>query len=408
MTTRGGDMRHVDPERIPRTLDGDEEMVRSRVNRRRFLASGAVAAGFTLAARAGAGAGQRPIRCGFVGVGNRGSSLLREMLALRNVEVAAICDTSKTNGDRAGDAVEKAGGKRPALLSEWGKLLVREDIPVIISALPCDLHYPMYRDALAAGKHLYGEKPMCLTAEHADRLVRQSRNTGTVFQIGYQRRFSRVYQESVKRFQQGIIGQPFDGRGARFSSGGPYRKPGEWISLRARSGDWMLEQAVHHWDGLNWALRELPVSACGTGHHDLFKDHDPMRDMSDYYTATMTYRSGLVFTWTHSHASAPHRHFRGMYERLIGPKGGIDLSEGLIALHEPGPGGKRTIQLESPTRENITRLALTSFLDCVRTGQRPVVGVEEGRDATFFGLLVQKAVYDKRVVTLDEACKAHA
>ena len=43
-----------------------------------------------------------------------------------------------------------------------------------------------------------------------------------------------------------------------------------------------------------------------------------------------------------------------------------------------------------------------SFFDSVRTGQPPAVGAKEGRDATLFGLLVRKAVYEKRVVTMDE------
>ena len=305
---------------------------------------------------------------------------------------------------RACDLVEEAHGKRPHEYKGWTELLNQDDIPAVISALPCDLHYHLYRDALIAGKHLYGEKPMCLTVAHANDLVKQSREAGTVFQIGFQRRFSNRYRASVKAFRSGIIGKPFDGRGVRFGSGGPFRKPGEWFSFRARSGDWMLEQAVHHWDGLTWALGELPDSAFGTGRQDIFKDWDPKRDVSDYYSAIIKYKSGLTLTWTHTWASPPNRHFGGMHEHLVGPKGAIDLGGGLVAFRKgSSPDGRSTHELApEEERQDTTLPALTDFFDCVRERRAPFVGVEDGRNATLFGLLVRKAVYEERTVRMEE------
>jgi predicted dehydrogenase len=266
----------------------------------------------------------------------------------------------------------------------------------------------MYRDALAAGKHLYAEKPICLTVEHANALVKQAESVGTVFQMGFQRRFSEPLKTAIDQFQQGVIGKPFEGRGVRFGTGGPHRKPGEWFSFRDRSGDWMLEQAVHNFDVFNWALGELPASAFGTGRQDLFQAWDPVRDVSDYYTATLQYESGLTLTWTHNWTSPPHSHFSATHEQLLGPKGGIDLSKGLIAFRkEAAPAEGPTRQLEAGDRRDPTIDALQSFFECVRTGQAPVVGAKEGRDATLVGLLVRKAVYEKRVVTMNEILEAN-
>lgn len=380
-------------------------METNALSRRDFLAASAMAAaGLTSGL---AGAGQPTIRCGFVGVGNRGSTLLRNVLKIEGVEVVAICDTHGEDRKKACDSVEQQQKKRPEEYEGWNKLLERDDIAAVVSALPCNLHYPLYRDALVAGKHLYGEKPMVLEVSHADDLVKRARKAGTVFQVGYQRRFSTGYRASVKAMRAGIIGKPFEGRGIRYGSGGPYRKPGEWFSFRKRSGDWMLEQAVHHWDGLNWALDELPASAYGAGHQDLFKDWDPQRDVSDYYTAVINYKSGLTFSWGHTWASPPDSHFRGMHEHLVGPKGAIDLAEGYVAFRkDQSPDGKSTRKLAPEVgEENITLLALTDFFDCVRTGRAPFVSVEEGRKATLFGLLVRTAVYRKAVVTMDEILK---
>jgi myo-inositol 2-dehydrogenase/D-chiro-inositol 1-dehydrogenase len=379
------------------------------IDRRDFLATtglGIAGAAIGVRARAEASVSAQTVRCGFVGVGGRGTALLKATLAAENVEVVAICDTDEGNRDRARELVEKVKGDRPEPADDWKKLLARKDLTAVISALPCDLHYPMYRDALAAGKHLYAEKPLCLTVEHANALVKQAESVGTVFQIGFQRRFSEPLKSGIGLFQNGIIGQPFDGRGVRFGSGGPHRQPGEWFSFRQRSGDWMLEQAVHNFDVFNWALGELPITAFGTGRQDLFKDWDPDRDVSDYYTATLQYKSGLALTWTHTWSSPPHPHFSASYEQLVGPKGGIDLTKGLIAFRKgAAPDENQSRQLDAGERRDPTLDAIQSFFECVRTGQAPVVGVKEGRDATLFGLLVRKAVYEKRLVTMDEILK---
>ncbi len=348
----------------------------------------------------------KTVRCGFVGVGSRGSALLRATLQIPGVEVVAVCDIDAENLGRAGEAVEKAGGRKPAAFEEWTKLLAKDDVTAVVSALPCDLHYPMYRDTLSAGKHLYGEKPMCLTVAHADALVKQAGAAGKVFQVGFQRRFGESLRRAVSWFQEGVVGKPFEARGVRFGSGGPFRKPGEWFSLRDRSGDWMLEQAVHNFDVFTWALGELPESAFGTGRQDLFKDWDPKRDVSDYYTAVLRYKSGLTLTWTHTWAAPPHPQFAHSHEQLVGPKGAIDLSKGLVAFRKGAePDAKPTRQVEAEERKDTTLLALQGFFDCVRAGKPPVVGAKEGRDATLFGLLIRKAVYEQRLVTMGEVLK---
>lgn len=381
-------------------------METQRLDRRGFLtATSAGVTGLALGTNSNAALASRTqtVPCGFVGVGGRGTALLKATLEVEHVNVVSICDIDPTNRAKAIESVEKSKGERPDPSDDWKKLLARKDITAVIAALPCDLHYPMYRDALAAGKHVYGEKPMCLTVEHADALVKQSQEAGVVFQIGFQRRFSEPLKSAIKLFHDGIIGQPFDGRGVRYGSGGQHRKPGEWFSFRERSGDWMLEQAVHNFDVFNWALGELPQSAYGTGRQDLFKYWDPKRDVSDYYTAILNYKNGLSLSWTHTWASPPHANFTQSHEQLVGPKGAIDLSKGFVAFRkDSSPDGSPTRQLEGTDRRDSTLFALQSFFDCVRTGQPPAVGAKEGRDATLVGLLVRKAVYEKRVVTMHE------
>ena len=379
-------------------------MTERRVNRRTFLAAGGAAIAGVSLARESLAQDARTVRCGIVGVGGRGTALLRAALQVEGVEVPVVCDLDAAARGKASESIQKAGGRKPDETEDWKQLLARDDLTAVMSALPCDLHYPMYRDALMAGKHLYAEKPMCLTVEHADALVKLAESTGKVVQVGYQRRFGTQLKQAVKLFKEGVTGPPFDGRGGRFSST-MIRKPGEWLSFREKSGDWMLENAVHNWDLLNWALGELPVSAFGTGRQDIFKEQDPQRNVSDYYTSTLRYKSGLPYVWVHSWLAPPHPLYGSTYEQLIGPKAGIDFAKGFIAYQRGKTEGEPTLQIPAPEREDTTLLALQSFFQCTRTGRQPEVGVREGRDATLVGLLVRKAVYEQRVVTMAEVLK---
>lgn len=355
------------------------------------------------------------IRFGCIGIGGRGGGLLDMFLKQPNVSVVAIADPSEHNRKRAADKVEQALGVRPELYSGGEdyktKLLVRDDVDAIITATPCYLHGPVHLACFAAGKHFYGEKPMCTEANEADALVEaQKKNPNVVAQIGFQRRASIRYQEAMTRVGNGLIGDPIDGRGAWNNSWGPIGRPDEgariWLGRRKYSGDWMLEQACHTFDVFNWVAGAMPVAASGMGRRDIFKEMDPQRDVTDFYFAHIEYPDNFLVDFEHSWF-CPHKdkfrdsgegYFTGVFERAAGHQGGLDFGTGTFFPRNPKD-KKFTIQPDEPDH---TVAAIESFLDSIRSGKPPVSGVETGRMATYTALLVRKAVDERRRVTMDE------
>ncbi len=65
-------------------------------------------------------------------------------------------------GTRAEDGLGQGPGA-PRGAAEWRQFLKFDGINAVVAAIPCDLSARLYLDVLAAGKDLYGEKPMCLT-----------------------------------------------------------------------------------------------------------------------------------------------------------------------------------------------------------------------------------------------------
>ena len=94
------------------------------------------------------------VRLGMVGVGLRGTSVLKEFLAIDKVQVNAVCDVVKDKCVRAADLVEKAGQKRPAIYADgardFEKLSTRDDLDFIYIATPWEWHVPQVLAALRA------------------------------------------------------------------------------------------------------------------------------------------------------------------------------------------------------------------------------------------------------------------
>ena len=372
-----------------------------RLNRRRFLGCSA-AAGWALSQGIVEGSGATaPVRLGVIGLGNRGTGLLRALLELEGAEVAAVCDAEGRHRLRASGIVEKARGVRPDAVERIAQMMERTDIDGLVVALPCDLHAATYRDALRAGKHLYGEKPLAPSLAECDLIAAEAAKApGLVVHVGYQRRSNPRYRDGVALVRRGDLGALVSGSAAWISSNGPMNGHGDWLASRDRSGDWMVEQAVHIWDVFGWLKGEPPARAFGHGRRDLFADVQPARDVTDDYAVQLEWADGFHVAFSHSWVAPADDSFTGISQRVIGRAGGLDFATGSVTYRDRSR-ARHTIH---PAPQPDTRLALSAFLDAIRADRTsaPPLTLAEARDATAVGLLVRKAVDERRVVTWDE------
>lgn len=344
------------------------------------------------------------VRVGLIGHGGRGGGLLGHALKCPGVKVTAICDMTPDHLAKGIERVKEAQGHTPDAYGDdpyaYRTLLAREDIDAVIIAVPCDLHAPMYLDCAKAGKHFYGEKPAAITKTDADKLVAAVPKAGIVGQIGFQRRASVRYHEEIKLIKEGLIGDMLNGHAAWDNAWGPLRG---WFGHMKRSGDWMLEQACHTWDVLNWVTGTLPVAAYGAGRADIYVDpeKEPDRDVTDFYVATVIYPN-LNVRYSHSWGAPNDGRFIGVYERIVGTLGGADLETGDIIFREKDKPAQKIGEKEP----NHTQASIDHFFDCVRKGQVPNSTVFNGRDATLVGLLIRTAVREERFVTMEEIMKS--
>ena len=338
------------------------------------------------------------VSVGFVGVGGRGRDLLSNTLKIPNVAVTHISDTSAESRTKAVKMIVDAGQKAPVEHENWQKVLEQKSVEAVVSALPCDLHAQNYLDAISAGKDLYGEKPMCITRKDCDAVVTAANGSKQIVHIGFQRRADPRFIETMDQIHAGELGELIEGRIAWSNAWGPLRG---WFGNKDRSGDWMLEQAVHNWDIMNWACQSLPKRAVGMGTKGLWQEGDPGRNVTDYYSALVEYENGLIVNIIHSWIVPNTPKFNFEYTLLAGTRGGIDFNSGMFSYRrELGLPDKKGHSYVGEI-EN-TKLGLQAFFNSVRTRTAPISNVEHGRNAVLACMLVREAVYRGGAVTIDE------
>ncbi len=142
------------------------------------------------------------IRVGVIGASGRGRLLMKVFLADPAVRMDAVADVYKPNLE-AGLSVAKSGAKA---YRQYKKLLADKEIDAVIIATPEHWHAQMLLDAIAAGKDVYVEKPLCHTAEQGVGLMDAVHNSKCVVQVGMQRRSYDLYLKAHDLQAEGTLG----------------------------------------------------------------------------------------------------------------------------------------------------------------------------------------------------------
>ncbi|WP_194910120.1 Gfo/Idh/MocA family protein [Catenulispora rubra] len=191
------------------------------------------------------------LRFGVIGLGLRTSLAVAAHQPDRGFEVAALCDTDSA---ALAKAVERVGVTDPVVdtTRDYRKLLIRPDIDAVIIMTPDDTHETIAVDCLRAGKAVYLEKPMAITIESSDAILRAAYETGTRLYVGHNMRHMGVVRTMRDIIARGDIGEPKTVWVRHFVSyGGDYYFK-DWHAERDRTTGLLLQKAAHDLDVVHW------------------------------------------------------------------------------------------------------------------------------------------------------------
>jgi predicted dehydrogenase len=183
-------------------------MMEQKINRREFMGrslTGAAAAGATLA---GLPAGTRKAEAadttvGIVGAGIRGLELMQAILAVGG-KVAIVCDLYDGHLRRAGEIQPNTPTTR-----DFSEVLRRRELDAVVIATSDHWHAPIALEAMKSGKDVYVEKPMTHTIPEALEMVKISKATGRLVQVGSQSLSMASTRKAREWVQGGSIGNVY-------------------------------------------------------------------------------------------------------------------------------------------------------------------------------------------------------
>ena len=86
----------------------------------------------------------------------------------------------------------------PKRYLDYHDLVAREDVDAVLVANPDAYHAPATLAAIAAGKHVLVEKPMCISLQEADAIIAAQASAGVTLQVGYMRRYAPAFVEACR------------------------------------------------------------------------------------------------------------------------------------------------------------------------------------------------------------------
>ena len=173
------------------------------LNRRRFLAAAGLSAPLLATAKLRAAGANERVRVAILGAGNQGRRHAESLLSLPNAEIAAVSDV---DAERLAAQRERVGNQAQAV-ADFRRILDDRSIDAVTIALPDHWHTPAALLALAAGKHVYVEKPCSHHVREGGQLVDVAAKSKLVVAHGTQSRATPGIIEAIAMLRDGAIGK---------------------------------------------------------------------------------------------------------------------------------------------------------------------------------------------------------
>lgn len=149
----------------------------------------------------------KAIKIGFIGLGCRGLSLLRDVVLKQGEQVTAVCDVYEDRTQEGAEAVVNAGQQKPAAYSDYHEMIRDDNVNTVIIATAWESHVEIALEAMYAGKATAMEVGGAYEMKHCFALVEAYEKTGTPFMFLENCCFGRRELMALNMVRKGLFGQ---------------------------------------------------------------------------------------------------------------------------------------------------------------------------------------------------------
>ncbi len=350
---------------------------------------------------------------GVIGSGGRGTFVMGVFQKNATVRVGGICDVYEPNLERALSTAAKTQGSHPKAYRNYKELLADKTITAVLIATPEHWHHRMVLDALAAGKDVYVEKPLCQTPEQGVELAEAEKRSKNIVQVGMQRRSYDLYLEAREVVAAGTLGtvrmvrswwlnNSLGGSGTATLDGpldweqwqGPakHRVPLDpyrfrhWREFSDYAGGLVADQGAHVYDGIHLLMNAgypLAVTAAGG------RPHMPKVDTPESVVVAAEYPEDFLAVFTINYAAMRYKTRNDQLNQLDGDRARMDIGREDFRVYLRG--AEETPATSKSSARGFgaaTDMHVENFLECIRTRKTPTAPIAKGFQAA---LVVQLA-----------------
>jgi myo-inositol 2-dehydrogenase / D-chiro-inositol 1-dehydrogenase len=287
--------------------------------------------------------------------------------------------------------------------------VIGADVHLVILATPPAFRPAHLAAAVAAGKHIFAEKPVAVDPAGVRSVLATydlARQKGLGIGVGTQRRHQAEYLETIGRIHDGAMGDVLSGQ-VFWNQGGLWsreRQPAwtdaewqirNWLYFTWLSGDHIVEQHVHNIDVANWVLGAHPVKATGVGGRQ-WRTQPIYGHIYDHFAVDFEYPSGArVLSMCRQIAGTQNR----IGEHFLGSRGASNAA-GEITGAKPWTWQKPERNVSSFVQEH------TDLIASIRAG-KPYNELKQIADSTLSAIMGREAAYTGQEIAWDDLLKAN-
>ena len=333
------------------------------------------------------------INIGIIGAGRIGR-VHAETITKRvpNARLVAIADRSPNEYKRAWAA--EMGIDQ--ITDNYRDILDRDDIDAVFICTSTDMHTKYSLEAIAAGKHVFCEKPVALTLGEIYQVEEALKGTNLKYQVGFNQRMDESFGAIRKAIEDGTVGDPYL---VRITSRDPAPPPVSYIKT---SGGLFLDMTIHDFDLSRFLMGCEPVEVMAVGACRIDPEIGEAGDI-DIGVVTLTMENGAIVTIENSRQCS-----YGYDQRVevFGSKGmayaenqtptrtTVATKDGIIG---PKPDGFFLERYKLAYAEETIR-----FVDSIENDKDVTAGIRDGLMNAVVGIAAQKAMKERRVVKISE------
>jgi predicted dehydrogenase/NADPH:quinone reductase-like Zn-dependent oxidoreductase len=238
------------------------------------------------------------IRVAVIGAGGFASAFhLPNTARMPEAQLIAVCDLA---GSKAKQAAEKHDAAY--CTSDYHEVLADPNVEAVVVATRHHLHKPIAMDAIAAGKHVFVEKPLAITVEDCEDIREAVEKEGILLSVGFNRRFSKFAQ--LAKAAMGHLAGP---KMMLYRCNAGVLPPDHWTMDPDVGGGRIVGEGVHFFDFCCWLLGQDPVDIRA----DRIDADSATVKAADNVSATLRFPDGSLATIIYcclGHPAVPKEH----------------------------------------------------------------------------------------------------